>query len=53
MIVANMPANHECWRLTRDNSLANVMEGLLGIMWAEINLKHHDLEVFCNVFMMH
>ena len=41
-----LPASHECWSVNSGNSLGNVMEGLLGIMWAEVNLKDHDLEFF-------
>ena len=41
-----LPASHECWSVINGNSLGNVMEGLLGIMWAEVNLKDHDLESF-------
>ena len=41
-----LPASHECWSVIKGNSLGNVMEGLLGIMWAEVNLQEYDLEPF-------
>ena len=31
-----LPASHECWRVISGNSLGNVMEGLLGIIWAKM-----------------
>ena len=42
----DLPASHECWSVISGNSLGNVMEGLLGIMWAEVNLKNRDVESF-------
>ena len=33
----DLPASHECWSVISGSSLGNVMEGLLGIMWAEVN----------------
>ena len=41
-----LPASQECWSVISGNSLGNVMEGLLGIIWAEIKSKYHDVEYF-------
>ena len=45
----DLPASHECWSVISGNSLGNVMECLLGIMWAEVKLKDRDLESFCRL----
>ena len=42
----DLPSSHEFRWAIGGNSLGNVMEGLLGIMWAEVNLKNCDFESF-------
>ena len=41
-----LPASHDCRRGISGNSLGSVMEGLLGIICAEISFKYHDVESF-------